>query len=52
MQKIGTISKKLAEILRFFLSSAQISANISNVRNSVDFEYFEVWFFVNIFIYI
>ena len=52
MQKIVTLSKKLAEILRFCLSSAQISANISNIRNSVDFEYFEVWFFVNIFIYI
>ena len=29
-----------------------MSANILNVRISVDFEYFEVWFFVNIFIYV
>ena len=30
----------------------KLSANILNVRISVDFEYFEVWFFVNIFIYV
>ena len=28
----------------------KLSANILNVRISVNFEYFEVWFFVNIFI--
>ena len=53
--KIGTLSKKLAEILRFWrkkFSSARISANILNVRILVDFEYFEVCFFVNIFIYV
>ena len=33
-------------------AARKLSANILNVRISVDFEYFEVWFFVNIFIYV
>ena len=52
MQKIGTSSKKLAEILKFLLSSGQILAKILNVRISANFPYFEVWFLVNIFIYV
>ena len=33
-------------------AARKLSAYILNVRISVDFEYFEVWFFVNIFIYV
>ena len=42
----------LAAVLNLDPAARKLSANILNVRTSVDFEYFEVWFFVNIFIYV
>ena len=42
----------LAAVLNSDPAARKLSAYILNVRNSVDFEYFEVWFFVNIFIYV
>ena len=42
----------LAAVWNLDPAARKLTANILNVRISVDFEYFEVWFFVNIFIYI
>ena len=49
----GVSSFKIVDLAAVWnLDPAARKLSALNVRISVDFEYFEVWFFVNIFIYV